>query len=224
MKRLLLAAAASAALCAQAFAADLPNPILYPKAPVATPCTIVSCSGFYVGGNVTASGTDLAILSNGLNGVVSSTGGSAGVTAGYQYWNGNLFAAVEVFANYAQNPPQFEGMGVQSHILTGEIVKVGGNLGGLFGATPGLGTPSQGPIAVNIPGWTMLSPFALAGDVQRGHLNGVATGLGTEFIVGPGWNALVQYIHVNYNGGQPATVAANPKTEDLVQVGLVRKF
>jgi opacity protein-like surface antigen len=227
MKRLLLAGIGLAALTGLAGAADLPNPLLLPtKAPVAVPCTVTACSGPYIGGDVTAAGTDLAVLSGGLNTVITSTGASFGLIGGYQYWNGSLFAAVEVFVNYAQNPPQFEGLGVQSHLLTGELVKVGGNLGGLFGNGAAGTTPTQGPISFNIPGWTMISPFVVAGDVQRGHLNGVATGIGTEFIVGPGWNALVQYLHANYNGGQPAgpVPAASAKTEDLVMAGLIKKF
>jgi hypothetical protein len=224
MKKILLATVAVLAIT-PALAADLPPMSTKAPAMAVAPCTVMACSGFYLGGDITAAGTDLAVLSNGLNTVITSTGASFGLIGGYQYWNGNLFAAVEVFANYAQNPPQFEGMGVQSHLLTGELVKVGGNLGGLFGANQAGTTPTQGPISINIPGWTMISPFVVAGDVQRGHLNGVATGIGTEFIVSPGWNALVQYLHANYNGGQPATIpAASAKTEDLVMAALVKKF
>jgi hypothetical protein len=222
MKKVLFALAL---VSSPALAADLP-PVFAAKAPVAAPCTITDCSGFYIGMDIAGAGTNLDVLGSVLGGTQSGTVNNAAVGAigGWQYWSKGLFLGAQVFIDYANQPPQINGLGNNSHWLTGELVQVGGNVAGLLGTTPGTTTPTQGPIQINIPGWALVSPFAVAGGVQRGSRNGLATGAGFEFIVAPGMNVLAEYIHVNYNGGQPVVPGAVLTTEDIAMLAAVKKF
>jgi opacity protein-like surface antigen len=224
MKRSIFAGMLFLGAAGAAGAVDLPNSLVMPlKAPALTaaPCTVTSCSGFYVGGFVLGNGTNLDVIGSGLSGTFAAQGSSMGIVAGYQSWNGNLFLGGEVFGGINISQTNAMNVGPSSKFVTGELVKVGGNLAGLFSSGPT--TPSQGPIAINIPGLALMSPYALVGDFQRGSKNGVATGAGTEFIAGGGINIDLKYIHVNYSNGQVAPNAALD-TENIVMLSALKKF
>ena len=223
MKRILLATTMFIGAQGLACAADLPP--LITKGAVAAPCTVTACTGFYVGGDIAGAGLNLDVLGSVLASTAPGTtnGASFGVMAGYQYWNSGIFAGVQGFANYSFSTPGV--LGSSNRFLTGELFQVGGNLGMLFNTGVGSTTPTQGPITLNIPNLSLVSPFGVVGAVQRSSKNGLATGAGAEFIAGPGLNVIVQYLHVNYNAGQPTVVGtAALDTEDLVLAGIVKKF
>jgi hypothetical protein len=224
MKRILLAGIMLAGAAGLAHAADLPVKATPPAGPswVSSPCTVTACTGFYFGGDIAGAGLSLDILGTALAGPTQGTtkGASFGVMGGYQYWTGGIYAGAQVFANYSFATPGM--LGAKERFLTGELFQVGGSLAGILPG--GTTTPTQGPITLNIPGLALVSPFAVVGAVQRGR-NGLATGAGAEFIAGPGLNVIVEYLHVNYDAGQPVVVGtATLGTEDLVIAGVVKKF
>lgn len=202
------------------FAADIPY-----KAPTlrvaSSPCTLQQCSGFYVGVNIIGAGTNADILGNGINGSVFSGGGAIGLTGGYQLWNGNFFAAAEVFGDYdaGVNP-----MGAsKGRYIFGEMAKFGLGLNNVFSNQP---TPSQGPITIpSALAGSLLSPYVQVGAVERPWGTAWATGAGADFTLGGGWNLDLSYIYANYQKTTATTpVIVTIPNENLIKLGLNRKF
>lgn len=205
-----------------ASAADLPL-----KAPVLIDnCTFTSCSGWYVGGSLIGSGTSQDITGAGINPSVFSAGGMIGLDAGYQLWNGNLFAAVEVAAYYDVTGGLAVSAPARQRYMGLQLFKVGYGMSGLFGS-PGQTTPSQAPTTLTIPSAlaaALLSPYAQVGAVERPWGTGWAVGAGMDFIVARGWNLDVSYLRVNYGAGDAVNPLQVVKSEDFVKLSLNRKF
>lgn len=199
-----------------ASAADLAPRLFTPKA---APCTLQSCSGFYVGAQLAGEGGNADIIGGGLRNSVFAGGGLIGGAAGYQLWNGKYFAAVEIAGMYeVQSAP---GTNVDGHRFTVmELVKVGIGLQGLFGpSVPAVPTPAQGETGISIPAsllQSLASPYVQTGAVQRGGHSQWASGAGMDFIIAQGWNLDVSYLYLAPNDGLPA--------DNLVKLGLNRKF
>lgn len=227
MKKALVALALLVPLGAQA--ADLP--VLPPlKAPLlpSTLCTTTSCSGFYVGVDLTGMGSNLDILGSGLNGSVFAGGMMIGGHAGYQLWNGAYFAAVEAGCAYdmMQNLNAIGGT-PNNRFLCMEKVKAGAQLAGLFGVGTGAqAVPSQGPIPINIPALlqnSLMSPFVVLGAAERYSRTGMVTGAGASFVLSSNISTTFEYNHINYNKGN-VTPVATLNTEDLVRASIDYHF
>src|SRR5713226_5844829 len=94
MKKLVLALSL---LVSPALAADLPvKAIPY----LSTPCAAGSCSGWYAGFGVAGDGSNADIVGQGINGSVFAAGGILKAQGGYQFWNGNWFAALDLSLGY----------------------------------------------------------------------------------------------------------------------------
>ena len=227
MRFLIILAAAGFGIT-PAFAANLPLPAL--EAPAVSSCTLTSCSGFYVGGNVVGAGSNMDILGSGISNSVFAGGGAIGMTAGGQLWNGKFFAGFEGFADYdvATNLQVTPGMGNQNRYLFGVIAKAGIGLNGLFGGVATApATPGQSPIPISIPASiasALLSPYVAIGEVWRPWGAGWATGAGADFILSQNWNLDLKYLHATYNGGAIVNPGQAQKTDNLIFVGLNYKF
>ena len=218
--RKLLSSVALLALCASANAADM----LKLKAPayVAPVCSAgsatmtPSCSGFYVGLNVQGIGSNLNILSAGINNSVFAGGGLVGLDAGYQFWNGTFFLAGEAqfdydFQNKALSAEPF------NQRWSGDILaKAGVGLANILGA--GSPSPSQGPInPVLIPGTAFMSPYVVLGGAFKQGQQGWVTGAGAEWILAQGWNLDIFYHNINWNSTPTGTVGPSVVTPSSVE-------
>lgn len=202
----------------EARAADMPVPI-NKAAPFATGvCTVTSCSGFYLGGNIMGAATGVQPAS-GIDGNAFANGASFGAQAGYQLWNGQYFAAAEIWGDYSA--PSGAVNSGSSKFLTGEFVKLGIGLNNSLFAT-NAPSASQGPTLSNFQA-NLISPYAIIGAVNRKGGTGTAAGGGSEFTLGNGYNLFAEYIHVTYNGVSVAPGEA-VKTDNLVRLGVNRKF
>jgi hypothetical protein len=191
-------------LATPVWAADLPTKSL-------PYCGITSCTGFYIGGHV--EGTGQSALP-----VDVSSGAGIGLHAGYQLWNGSLFAAVEVGGTY------YTGTNTVSEVYDPRwsvdyLAKVGYGLQGLFNT--GATAPSQGPVLQQLNA-ALISPYAIVGGRTRDQVNGFVSGAGAEYTIGRGWNAYAEYLHVNYH--QAIAPGVVIETENLVRAGINRKF
>jgi opacity protein-like surface antigen len=223
----LTAALAMTALSAQA--ADLKI-----KAPayVAPTCTATDCSGWYAGVNLQGLGSNLDILGSGINNSVFAAGGVLGVTAGYQFWNGQFFFAPEINGGINVNPGGVSGA-VGSHSLEGSVLlKAGVALTNVIGigqpGTAGNGTPSQGINLAIIPGTTMLSPYGVIGDSFKAGENGWTGGAGTVFNLAKGWNLDVYYHRIQWGSTQtstiPGAVISKEPAENRVGFAFLKMF
>jgi hypothetical protein len=218
MKKILLATTLLASPC---YAVDMNKP----PAPMPS-CTVQACTGFYVGGHIEGEGSNADILGSGINGSIFAGGAGLGAHGGFQFWNGNFFAAAEVGATYDVGSSTTVGTvaGVNQHWSVEELAKFGIGLNGLFNS--GSATPSQGPAAIlqNLNA-AMISPYGIVGGRTRSFGTGLVSGAGVEYTLGGGWNAYAEYLHVNYNqtvssGATPVSIG----TENVVRAGVNRKF
>lgn len=211
-KRLVLFAASIAAslLLAPALAADLPT-----KAPVwgsaISPCTVatastpLSCSGFYAGVGLAGQGSNADIVGSGIVGSVFAGGITPSIDAGYQYMNGNWIFGAELDTGYSVNTQaQANGVGNSFNgFRITEDFKVGGNLSGLFG--------NQAPITIPASlANSVLGLYAHVGtsqwQMQGSWANGVVSGAGFEFDIGPRLWGDVRYSFTNFNGAKAGGV------------------
>lgn len=188
-------AVAIALLCGPALAADLSFPIKA-AAVAANPCTVTSCSGWYVGVGLTGNGTNADIVGNGVNQSVFAAGGILDVHGGYQMWNGTyLFGAEVGIGNQFSNGP-IGDFGSKS-LIGYEIVKFGGSLTQLFNTTATT-TAGQAPAGVTVPSAlanAYIAPYVAMGAIQRAGINQWATGAGAEFVLAQSWNLDLRYMY-----------------------------
>jgi opacity protein-like surface antigen len=193
MKRVLLLLS-SLALGSAAYGADLRL-----KAPVATPifCNAGACSGWYGGFGVLGDGSNFA------------AGGALKVQGGYQFWNGNWFAALDLSAGYefttatSANLPVVNGNG--SKFIGLETVKLGYNFFPSAQLAPV--TPSQSPIQLLAPANLMAAstPYFRFGGLQRKGVNEWVNGAGVQTVIAAGWTSDVSYLYAPSQQGMPAT-------------------
>jgi opacity protein-like surface antigen len=182
------------------------------------PCSPTSCTGAYFGAFLAGNGTNADVVGNGLTGSVFSGGGMPGITAGYQFANGTYFAAAEAGIGYEVNVAT--SLNGQTSNATGlfayEIIKAGGQLGGLLGQTTGISIPGQLT-------QQLISPYILVGAVERQFGQGWATGAGATFDITPKLFLDLSYMYVDYGAG--ATIGAVKVTnENWIRVGLDYKL
>lgn len=228
--------AAAALLATPAPAADvapaakpaltLPNPALPLPAPAfaavqQNDCVQASCSGPYLGANLINDGANFDVIGSGLQGLASN-GMMFGAQAGYQFWNGQWFAAIEGDAELtlSLNAPSNTGVGFHNSYLLAGQVKIGYSLAQLFGgATTGTAAPSLPAQLQN----ALMSPYIAVGICDRPWGAGFCTGAGVQALLAQNWTLDAEYLHVNYNN---AAVDSNTteQTENLFLIGVSRHF
>jgi len=220
MRRLLkILAAAIGLLAGEAYAQTAPAPApIAVKAPakaykLSSPCTPSSCSGFYGGFNLGGVG------SFGTPGQFAG-GGMIGGQAGYQFWSGPWFWAVEGFGGYDATSGIAAG---QPRWIAGQVVKLGGALAGLLGAPTGPTSGTQSPVPISVPTGLanmLAAPYAQAGAVERSWATGWGVGTGIDVVLVQNWNLDLSYLYVNY-GAVPVGL---PSSENLFRLGLNYKL
>lgn len=214
MKLKTLAALAGAILSiTTAHAADLAV-----KAPsglfASTPCTPTSCSGWYVGFGLTGNGTNADIVGSGINGSIFAAGGALDLHGGYQFWNGQYFAALEGGIGY-----QFTNGGAPlsgSNVTGYEIVKLGIGLQSLFNTTTATTVPGQTDAPISIPAAlsnALISPYIALGGIQTRGVSVWANGAGAEFVLASHYNLDLRYMYAapqqNLGAVQQVTLGLN---------------
>ena len=195
MRKLLLAtvfvAAATAVQAADMVTKAAP---LAAAASTSSPCTPMQCTGAYAG---------LAVG----NGIFAGD-------AGYQFWNGTAFLGAEAGIG-AQLYTDANLVANENGLFSYQILKAGGSLSGLTGATPAApsGTPS---LTANV-----IAPYAFAGAVERqigpSIASGWAIGGGVEYAISSHLFADVKYFYNSYSN----TSITN---ESLILAGANYKF
>jgi len=206
----------------RAFGADVATPVKPLPRAIAYPCTVTSCSGFYVGANLTGVGADVTDFNTGVPANAFTSGGGLGGQLGYQFWNGQFFFAGEVFGDYtALNLGT--GNGFRNTWVFGEVGKFGMGLSGLLGQAQTAPTaPSQAPVALNVPATLsqgLLSPYVAVGAVERPWGTGWAVGGGISYIISQNWNLDVMYLNINYNNANVNSVVTEQR-ENMIKLGL----
>jgi hypothetical protein len=203
-RTMMLALVAAAGLFStMANAADISVPV---KAVpyVSQPCTIQSCSGFYVGAGLSGNGTNADIVGNGINGSVFAEGGMIDLHAGYQLWNGQFFAALEAGVGYQYTNG---GVNVPGTNVTGyEIVKLGYGLQGLINNNNSSTVPGQAPAAISVPASianALMSPYVAMGGIQTRGTSVWANGAGAEFWLASHYNLDLRYMYAASQQGLP---------------------
>lgn len=192
---------------------------LAPAQAQAPNCAVAKTTGFYAGVNAIGIGSNLDIVGQGAANSIFGAGALMGINAGFQYCNGNYFAAAEVSADYDLSG-QTPGAGGRYLVL--EMVKFGAGPQGLLGAS----APATPPAAFSIPASLnamLISPYMQIGAAQRGFGTGMATGAGMDFALGGGWSLDLSYVYVKYNGAQASPVQ-DVSSENLMKISINRVF
>jgi opacity protein-like surface antigen len=223
-------------LAPAARAADMP--LAVPDTPVytkavpkrltlaSTPCTVLSCSGFYGGVTVLGSGSNLDIIGGGINNSVLAGGATAGVDAGYQLWNGQWFADIEAFIGYTLNANnnQVTAPANANHWAAYQVVDVGYGLSNLFGTNGNAPSPSQGPVTIPTAlASTLISPFISFGACERPWGTAWCTGAGAAFVLAPQWELKIRYLYANYSNAQ-VNLNTTQQSDNYVGVSANYKF
>jgi len=213
-KRSIILGAALAVLAPlSALAADLPVKYAQPNVigtfGAGTGCVPQNCSGWYAGFGILGDGSNEDVNGGIDGGRVFSTGGALKLQGGYQLWNGQWFAAVEVGVGYEFTTNASQGAivdrGGGSRFIGTELVKLGYNF---FPSTQAAAPmPGQSPTAITVPANLLASstPYLTMGGMQRRGVNEWVTGVGVQTVIASGWATDIKYLHAPAQQGQPAT-------------------
>lgn len=198
----ILGVAIAALLGTSALAADLTVKAV-PYVNAACTVTPLSCTGFYAGGGIGGQGSNADIIGNGINGSVFAGGITPWANAGYQYINGNWVFAAEADVGYSVNTGAIVNNigGSFAGFRFEQLVKVGGNLAGIFG--------TQAPITIPAAlANSVLAPYAHVGvaewQVAGAFAAGNISGAGVLFDIGPHTFGDIRYTYTNFNGAKAA--------------------
>lgn len=193
MKRIIVAAIA-AFLSSSALAADISTKAPTSAAILTTaPCSAASCSGFFVGAEISGSGTGVNVLDLGS---LNAAGTFMGGNVGYQFYNGTYWLGVKASVDYQIGSTSSQLTPGLSNIFAFEGVEVGGNLATLFSIAP---IVLPGPLSTAVP-------TILIGACQHGNLNGYCAGAAAHFFV-PNSKFTID---VNYLNAQYGPTAVSP--------------
>ncbi|HEX4041776.1 MAG TPA: hypothetical protein VHY10_08760 [Xanthobacteraceae bacterium] len=181
------------------------------KAPPATAtsavdCVLTLCEGPYIGANIVNAGANFDVIGQGLTGLASN-GIMGGLHAGYEFWNDQLFAAIEADVEYDVTTNNGGvGTGLSGQYALGGQVKLGYTLAQLFGAA------ASGQAVPTLPQQllsSLISPYIAVGVWDRPWGAGLLTGAGVQALIAQNWTLDAEYFHVNYNNAQ-----VNPNTSE----------
>lgn len=221
MKRFLLATAAFL-LATATNAQTVPLPVKAPVliSPPVAYCTQTSCSGPYVGGELLESGGNFNIAATGLEGLAQNNFAMGG-HVGWQYWNGNVFAAIEGGGDYGLiRKGEIPGGGNQGLWDGYVLAKIGYSLADIFGASvAGQATPSLPSALAN----ALMAPYVAVGMYCRPWGCGTAVGPGVEGLVAKNWTLSVDWLYVSYNNANVNPIASQ-QSESIIRAALDYHF
>lgn len=199
-------------------AADM-KPVTF-KAPfLSVPaCTQQLCTSWFVGANTVNGGGNFDVLGSGLQGLASN-GVSLGGQLGAEFWNGQWYASARAIGDY-QITLNGVGHGASKELSGGGIVSLGYSLASAFGAgATGQAAPTlPGPLAASL-----MTPYINAGFWHH-KTGGLVTGVGVEALLATNWTLNADYLHVNYNTGDPTVIDPIIRTENLFLFSINRHF
>lgn len=211
-----------------ATAADITTaPIVKAPAYTRVPCTISSCTGWFIGGSLGNTGGNFNVIGTGLNGIAQN-GLSLGVLGGYEFWNGQWYAALLADADYDASlnanvggiPETFK-----QRWTYGGKVRLGYSLASAFGlATTGQSAPTLPQQFLN----SLMTPYVTVGESYRHGQPALVSGVGVEALLATNYTLDVEYLNYAYNqGGTSGTVAGIPTsqtTENAIRMTIARHF
>ena len=225
MKKILLGAAALAAMAAPALAADMP-PRPYTKAPAYTaPQVVYNWTGFYIGGHVGGAFAG----NNSLQG--SDARFLGGVQGGFDYqfapnWVMGAEAQYSWLPSSNNNGVLFPG----GTLVTSNTDQLGSVTGP---ATPGVRRCST-PRAVTPGATATISgcrwPACRGFTTNGSHKDGYTVGGGLEYMFAPNWSAKAEYQYYNFGNTTfttgPADIAGRSfrNDEHTAKVGVNYRF
>lgn len=190
---------------APAMAADMPL-----KAPVlarSQPCTITWCTGFFIGGNLANAGGNFDVLGTGLTGLAQN-GLGMGAQAGYEFWNGQWYAALQADIDSDLALNAMPGTSFKNRLTYGVRARLGYSLASAFGAaTNGTAVPTLPQQLLQ----SLMTPYINVGEVWRHSQPALVSGAGVEALIATSWTINADYYHYSYNqGGSAGTVGGLP--------------
>lgn len=203
-RSVLIAAAIVTAFSMPVRAADV-LPVKAPAiAAIPNPCSQNGCSGFFVGAEVSGSGSGVNVLNLGE---LSAGGTYMGMNAGYQMYNGTYWLGAKAKIEYAVAQPS-NGIVDQSFnnkFFAFEGAEIGAALGQFFG---GVAPISFGGLLSNAV------PTFLVGACQNGSkLQGYCTGAAIHYFVpNTRWTVDADYLNAQY--GQTTTAPGQTVTTE----------
>lgn len=201
-KRSFLALAAAIASSA-ALAADVGPVVKAPTyAAVKAPCDANGCSGFFVGAELSGSGSGVNVINLAS---LNANGTYMGLVAGYQFFNGTYWLGAKVKADYAvgQQNPNIGGLTLtpSNKFFAFEGVEVGGIISQMFGLAP---ITLPGPLSTAVP-------TILVGACQNGALHGYCAGAGAHFFVpNSRFTIDVDYLNAQYGATNVSQIPGVP--------------
>jgi hypothetical protein len=206
--------------CHPLYAADVLASTVASAASIGSACTPTSCSGAYAGLQIGGNGSNADIIGNGIDGSVFAGGILPSVDFGYLYKNGAWLYGAEVGLGYnLVSNASVNGVGnSENGFFAYQVVKVGGDLGALFG--------TSSPITV--PPELASSLISLYGQIGTAELklpgtwaSGLASGAGGFFDVGPHTFINIDYMSVVLNSKIPGLNVGNL---NIIKAGINYKF
>lgn len=152
-------------------------------------CDLNGCSGFYLGAQVSGSGTGVNVLNLGE---LNAGGTYMGANSGYQFFNGTYWLGAGAKLEYAiaAPPTAVVGGSFSNKLFAFEGIEFGGNLASMFGIAP-----------INLPGFLATAvPTIKVGACQNGNnLKGYCTGAAAHFFIpNSRWTIDAEYLNVQY--------------------------
>jgi hypothetical protein len=174
-------------------------------------CSVSYCVGAFVGGTVINSGGNIDIIGTGLQGLAEN-GIGLGVQAGYEYWDGKLYAAA--LAPFAYNvnlnaPPQ---SGISNKVSYGVIGRVGVSLSSAFGLASTSGTPVTLPQQLLS---SLMTPYVNFGIMSQYGQASLVSGAGVEALIATNWTLNADYLHYSFGSGGSSGGAIQHDTNEF---------
>lgn len=201
-------------------AADVNVPVAKSVLGFGTPCTPLSCTGFYAGFSISGNGSNADIIGNGINGSVFAGGVIPSLDVGYLYREGSWLLGAEVGLGYQMGSSvSVNGIGGNDNgVFAYQVVKAGGDLSALLGTQQPIAIP---PLLAN----TVIAPYVQLGIAEHSFAgswaSGFASGAGVLFDIGPHAFLDVSYLNVQYSVTSGA-LSIGP--QNIVKAGFGYKF
>jgi hypothetical protein len=187
------------------------------KAPVytrSTPCTVTSCTGFFVGANIANAGGNFDIVGTGLTGLAQNGLGIGG-QVGYEFWNGQWYAAIlaDLDTDMSLNAQTTVGVptNFRDRLTYGVKARLGYSLASAFGAA------TTGSAAPTLPQQflaSLMTPYIVVGEEWRHSQPALVSGAGVEALLATNVTLNADILHYSYNqGGTSGNVAGIPTAQ-----------
>lgn len=182
-------------------------------APAPTTCSVTGCTGIFLGGEISGSGTGINVLNLGS---LTQNGTFMGVNGGYQFYNGTYWFGALAHVEYQLASPNSSLTPSLSNVFAFEGFEVGGQLAALFPSVSAI--TLSGPLAGAVP-------TVKIGACQHGSLQGYCAGAAAHFFVpNSKWTIDATYLNAQYTSGNSLSGTANVTTENRGIFGATYHF